>query len=900
MLLGRRAEFDAIDGLLDDVRAGHGGALVLRGEAGVGKSSLLGYARDHAADMRVLKVLGIESESELPFAALHQLLLPCLKSTEQLPTAQAGAIRAALGISDGHSDRFLVGLGTLGLLSEIASEKPVLCLVDDSQWLDRESAGALLFAARRLVAEGVGILFATRDSPDFGSDLSSIWIAPLSESDARVLLADRHPGLDSAAQDRVIEAAAGNPLALIEFPARLGTFAGSPDSAASAIERAYLHRLSDLPPQTRKVLLIAAGAETGELAWIARAAALLGLEINAVAPAEEAEVITVDAGTLRFRHPLIRSAVYTSAPSSERRRVHEALATTLDDEQEDRRAWHRAAAALGPDENLAAELERAAVRASRRTGLGAASVALERAASLSPREDARARRLVAAAEAAWQAGDVRRSQELLGQAHPLDDPLLRAERARLQGVISAQAGRPGDATLLLTDAASELAAIFPQRSLQLAALAAETAWFAGDSTNLSRLADMVMSLEGEGTEESRFELAYIEGLSALFRPEAHHAFGPLSEATGSSSAISESRMLSWAGDCADLIGDAVRAYELHAQAVARAREERAIGDLVHGLYVLARSELELGRLSAATADATEGLQLGREMHEPGVAAHLAAVLARISALRGELEASRVLAAEALEQAIPNGLSLATSEASLGLAELDLALGNPADALERLEPLTTLSGHPAYRVKVVPTIVEAAVRAGQPARATEPFAAAAAWAEHTKGPKLVAQVARCRALLARPQSAEGDFEEALRLHAECRIPLDLARTELSYGEFLRRAKRRREARTHLRMAVELFEAVGAPVLANRAAAELRATGETARRRDPSTREDLTPQELQIARLVAGGASNRDVAAQLFLSPKTIEYHLRKVFQKLGIAARTDLSRIELEEDLAAPG
>jgi len=898
MLLGREAECEAIGEVVDAARSGRGGTLVLRGDAGVGKSELLTYARERAVGMAVLEAAGIESDAELPYAALHQLLRSLLFRIEGLPSAQADAVSAALGLAfERPSDRFLVGVGVLGLLSAAAAEQPVLCLVDDAHWLDRESADALLFAARRLEADAVAVLLATRDSSDAGADLATLWVGPLDDDNARALLATRAPAVDDAARERILAAAAGNPLALIELADRSDKASTQAWPGFTSVERAYLDVIRELPSSTQLLLLCAAAAESGEFAWITRAAAALGVDGSALEPAERSALVAVSADGLRFRHPLVRSAVYNSAPFHERRRVHEALAAALRPDESDRRAWHRAAAVVGPDDDVAADLEATASRARRRSGEAAASAALERAAWLSTDDQARLRRLVGAAEAAWQAGDASRADRLLGEARAPDDPALRSDHARLRGLISAQAGRPREAAATLAEAAVALARTVPGRSLELAAIAAEAAWFGGDGVRLASLVDLVRSLPAEEAGESRFAHVYVEGLAAMFDPDVLQAVEPLSMAADLASSLEDARMISWGGDCADLLGDAVRAYELHAKAVARARAVPAIGDLVYGLYVLARSELSIGRVADATADATQALQLAREMDEPGSAAHLTALVARAAAVRGDADACRALAGDALEQAVPAGLPLATCEATLALTEIELVLGDPADALARVEPLVGANAHPAYRIKAVPLLVEAAARADQPERAAPALAAASAWARQTRGPTLLPQLARCCALIEGQTATEETYIEALRLHDVCPVPLDRARTQLAYGEYLRRRKRKADARVQLRAAFETLQALGAGLWAERAAAELRATGETARRRDASTLAELTPQEQQIARLVATGATNRDVAAQLFLSPKTVEYHLRKVFQKLGVASRADLIRLRPDERTA---
>jgi DNA-binding CsgD family transcriptional regulator len=862
---------------------------VIRGAAGIGKTTLTDYARKQADGMTVLAATGVESQAEIAFSGAHQLLRSLVPGVKRLPAAQATAVSVALGIVPARShDRFLVGVGALGLLSSAASERPILCVVDDAHWIDRESIDAFLFVARRLEAESVVFLFATRETYEFADDLPALWVGPLSASEARALVDERHPQLDTMARERVVEVASGNPLALVELPGRYSD--DGRGGSVTAVERAFQTAIQALSPAAQLLLLTAAAAEPSSVKWVIRAAESMDCDPHALADVERSGLVSVEIDTIVFRHPLVRTAVYTNATFLDRQRVHRTLALVLDEDEADRRAWHRAAATDGPDDDVAEELEYAANRSRRRSGEAAASAALERAAALSRSDAARARRLTAAAEAAWRAGDVARSERLLEQlASGEPDADLRATTAHLRGLIRAQAGHPREAASLLAEAAHAVASETPERGLRLAAVAAETSWFGGDAERLAELSSFIRATDPTSLPEEAFIRHYVDGLAEAFRPDPEPALRSLNAAANAPSVV-DGRMLIWAGDAAALLGDGLRAYDLHVRGVAQSREKPAVGDLVHGLYSLARSELALGRLSEAAADAAEGHQLAVELDEPGSAAHLAALLAHIASVRGDAEACRVLAGQALEGAVPRNLPLAIGQATLALAELELADGDPSGALARLEELATPQAHPAFRSVVAPLLAEAAVRAGEPRRAQRPLASATPWVASGAARTLAPQLLRAKALLAKPENAEELFLESLISHTDSLVPLDRARTQLCYGEYLRRVRRRTDARVVLRAAVETFAACGATQWAARAAAELRATGETARSRNPSTLSDLTPQELQVARLVAQGISNREVAARLFLSPKTVEFHLHKVFQKFGIASRRELAGI----------
>jgi DNA-binding CsgD family transcriptional regulator len=896
-LVGREADTGITDRLLADAVSGRSGVLVLTGEAGVGKSTLLAYARARASGMGVLQTAGVQSEAEIQFAALYQLLRPALDRINSLPPRQSAALGAALGMVPGRpANRFLIGTAVLSLLAEAAGDRPLLCLVDDAGWLDYESAVAIAFAARRLQAEAVVMIVAARAVD--GTPFAGFPVRPiegLSRSQAETLLAARHPRADPLIRERVIDRAAGNPLALLEFAGRLQDVEQlvqpfSAGLAPTAVESLYLEQVRRLPDDTQLLLLAAAAEDSQALGLIMRAGSKLGIEPAALEPAEQAGIVSVTADQITFGHPLARSAAYTGAAFTRRQRVHKALADACGPEEPDRRAWHHAAAALAPDEEVARELESTACRAQVRSGQGAASAALERAAQLSGDAGAKAVRLTAAAEAAWRAGNGDRAIALVTEATPLPgNARLRADAAEIRGLVQAQSGMPRQAAAALLAAARNIAPTDPRRSMRLATIAAEAAWFAGHGERLGQLDTFVSSLPASGGMPGGFRRVYIGALAATLRGGLPAAASQLRAAAARTGRLSEQRPLTWAGDCALLLHDSPTAQELYSQAVDRARELANIADLMHALHLRARCELELGKMAVAEADAAEAVQLGRQLNQPGVVAHSLAVLARVAALRGDAGESRRRAAEALEHAVPHRLHLAVCAAVLANAELDVSQGRPDAALERLEPLIADPlAHPGYLIELASMTVEAAARARTPARGQPALALCEAWVQCLDAAAPRATLARCRGLLADGAQADRHFGAALRLHREQANPLDQARTWLNLGEQLRRTGSRAAARPHLRSAMEAFDSLGARLLADRAAEELRASGEVARRRPPGAIGDLTPRERQVARLAAAGHSNSEVAARLFLSQKTVEYHLHKVFTKLGVTSRTDLA------------
>ena len=910
MLYGRDLERSRIAELLERARASVSGVLVISGEPGVGKSALLKDAREQAGDMLVLSGAGVESETHLPFAALHQIVRPVLGQLDRLPAPQASALRGGLGLEGGGgNDRFLVSLAALSLLAEAAESRPLLCLVDDAHWLDDASADALVFVARRLAAEGIVMLFAARDGEARRFDapgLPELRLGGLDPEAARTLIErDTATVVSPEIRDRFIAETGGNPLALLELPSALNEaqLSGAepvlaPIPVGARVERAFLARVRRLPEQTQTLLLVAAAEDSGELATVLRAAARLGAPAEALDSAEQAGLATARGARLELRHPLVRSAVYQAAPLSKRQAAHHALAEVLAAEGDaDRKAWHRAVASVEPDPEVVEELEQAAQRARRRSGFAAASLAFERAAALSADDDLRARRLTLAAENAWLAGRVERAHVLLEGARPLvSDPIQRADIEANAGLIEMTRGVPAEASRLLLRAARDVGPIDADRALQLLNGASLAAAYAGDDDAMLGIASVARSLAVDEDPLRRMLAQLLIGIGAHTAGDFADAArrlrdaGELAERLDDAKAADQPMAPLFAGRVAIFLGDDDGAYRTHQEAAARTRASGALSVLAQILTRLTVSEIWAGRLPTAEATATEGLELARQTGSHDIAAQDLALLAVVAAMRGSEDECRSLVSESRDLAAARGLGVVAAFADWAMVLLELGLGRADEALWRGREIRSTV---VFCWSALDRI-EAASRVGKRdiARAwLDPFAR---WAESSAAPWARAVVLHCRALLADDRSeADGLFLSALQAHARAARPFERARSELAYGEFLRRDRRRVEAREHLRTALDAFERLGATLWAERARVELRASGQTARKRDPSTRDELTAQELQIARFVSEGLANREVAAQLFLSPRTIDFHLRNIFRKLGITSRTALARLDLD-------
>ena len=898
MLVGRSAERAALDRLLAGGRDGRSGALVLRGEPGVGKTTLLAYAAERADGMRVLRGTGIETESELAFAALHQLLARDLDRLDALPAPQASALRGAFGLEAAQgADPFLISLALLSVLAELAETSPVLCLVDDAQWLDEPSASALLFAARRIEAEGIVLLFGVREGEERSFDapgLPSLRVEGLADDDARELLGD---GVAPAVRERLIAESAGNPLALVELPSALAAeqLSGKeplaePLPIGAGLEAAYLSRVRRLPEATQALLLFAAAEDSGELAGILRAAASSEIARDALGPAERDGLVSVTDGRLVFRHPLVRSAIYQGATFGERQGAHRALAEAVDGA--DRQALHRASAAEGPDEEIARDLEASAERAALRGGHAAAATALEKAAALTAGDRERTLRLLAASDAAWLAGKSERARALVTDAGPSAPEDLRVEVVKRQGRIEVRSGVFEDACAALLAAAQGLAQSDPATAIRLLAEAEEATFWTGNLGLLVEIGALAESIAADSDVPDRFLVLLLTGLRRAFT-EGTPAAAPLfREALELAKLSTDVDLLLVAGRIGSMLGDDVTGAVIMPRAVRLARESGAVGLLPRALAATAWGEFRHGRYPTARMHASEALRLARETgQEPGLAL---SVLALVAGAQGRDEECRPHAREAMERARERGAGLLQSQASWALGLLELTHGRFEESARVLESGLARDGtfgHPGLARHMIPDYVEASVRAGRDGL-DGTVAEYELFARTSNQPWTLGLLAACRALTADGGDVETGFREALELLPSVTRPFEHARVELLLGEHLRRNRKRREARDHLRTAMATFEQLGAAPWEERARNELRATGETARKRDASTLGDLTPQELQIARLVAGGARNREIATQLFLSPRTIDYHLRKVFMKLGIASRGELAQLDL--------
>jgi DNA-binding CsgD family transcriptional regulator len=906
VLRGRGGERAAIAALVDDARSGRGGALVLRGAPGVGKSALVADAAAGARGVRVLRASGVESESPLAFAALHRLLRPLLGQLDALPVPQARALRVAFGEEEGpDADRFRIFLAALSLLAQAATEVPVFAVVDDAQWLDEASAAALLFVARRVQDEPVALLFAAREG-DVGrfdtSDLPELMIGGVDPATAAELLAERVGAPVSAeVGERLVARTGGNPLALVELAAALpaAVLTGAAPLPAQlpvteGVERVFLERARRLPDSAQTLLLVAAADDSGQVATVRRAAAGLGVDEPALDAVERAGLVQVHDGQLELRHPLVRSAVYGAATSGQRRRAHAALAAALSEEQDaDRRAWHRAAAASEPDEAVAEELERAAERARHRGGQEAAAAALERAAELTPQPgDARARRRYRAAVAAWLGGQPVRARAL-AEAGLLDadDPGLRADIARLRARVEWNTGSILLGHRMLLRAARGVAVHDPQRAREMALIGAAIASVGGSSGAEIAPAALVPPATERDPRSVRCGDALMRGLDAL----SHNDWAAAAPLLRQAFALAEPPgeldvdVLANLGVAATQLGDDEAVLRFHTVLLTRARDADAMIMVLYALTRRAGGLITTGRWADAVNDAAEALQLAEAIGQPALTGLPLAWLALLAALRGDKAGeAHLAAAERVLAEHPAGTVEPVTRAVVSWVHAQLARAQPASALHHLQQMTL----PMVRRMAALDRIECAIRCGDGDGARAELAEVESFITATGAVWAAATAEHARALLADDGEAETHFERALAHHARSPRRVDRARTELAFGEHLRRIRRRVDARGHLRAALQTFDEVGAVPWAERARQELRASGESARRRDDTPTGELTPQELQVARLVAEGLSNRDVAGRLYISPRTVEFHLRNIFTKAGVSSRAELARLPL--------
>jgi DNA-binding CsgD family transcriptional regulator len=878
--------------------------LVLRGEAGVGKSALVDYLVGSAPGCRIARASGVESEMELAFAGLHQLCVPMMGYLDRLPGPQRDALAVAFGLSTGSvPDRFLVGLAVLSILAEVAEDQPLICVVDDAQWIDRVSAQTLAFVARRLLAERVALVFAVRepalDLADPLAGLPELVVEGLRDGDARALLESAVPGrLDERVRDRIVAETRGNPLALLELPrgltaAELAGGFGRPDARplASQIEQTFLRRIQSLPTATQRLLLAAAAEPVGDVSLLRRVAELLAIEPGAAAVAEAAGLVELGV-RVRFRHPLVRSAAYRAASAKDRQEVHRALAEATDPESDpDRRAWHHAHAASEPDEAVADELERSADRAQARGGIAAAAAFLRRATELTPDPVKRRARAVAAAQATFEAGapDVALGLVAAAEIGSLDE-LQRGRLARLRGRIVFARRRGGEALPLLLDAANRLGPLDGGQAREAYLEAVGAAVFAGrlDGHNGVREVAEAARAAPRGPNPPRLADALLDGLATRFT-EGHVGAAALLkralQAFRRDAGRNEDDIMRWlwltwlvAGD----MWDDDTWHELTTHAVRGAREAGALNFLPLALTYRAAVHVHAGELDVASGLIEES----DAMMEATGNSPLKSSSLLLAAWRGRDAREAALIQAGVADAITWGEGRAIGLGDYYRALLYNGLGRYQDALASARRACEYEDLGVFSFALV-ELVEAAARNDAPEAASAALrrleerttASGTEWA--------LGVLARSSALLSDGPTAESLYREAIERLGRSRIAVHLARAHLVYGEWLRRENRRRDAREQLRTAYDMLSGFGAEGFAERARRELHATGESVRQRSVEAREVLTAQEAQIARLAGDGLTNSEIGAELFISPRTVEWHLRKVFTKLDVDSRNKL-------------
>jgi DNA-binding CsgD family transcriptional regulator len=901
-LWGRQRERETLESLLNDARNGRSGVLVIRGEPGVGKSALLRYTAGQASGFRVAQIFGVESEMELPYAGLHQLCAPMLAHLDALPLPQQRALRVALGLASGEApDRFLVALGALSLLAESAERQPLLCVVDDAHWLDGASRQVLGFVARRLLAEPVGVVFAVRESsPERElTGLPELLLTGLAEEDARSLIATVIPGrIDERVRDRIVAETRGNPLALLELPrgltpAQLAGGFGSPElpPLSGRIEESFLRQLEALRANTRLLLLVAAAEPVGDPPLMLRAATGLGIDRGALEPALRSGLLDVGA-QVRFRHPLVRSAVYRSASDHDRRRVHGALADSTDSAAEaDRRAWHRALATRNPDEDVATELERSAGRAQARGGLAAAAAFLARAADLTADDTRHAQRTLAAAQVNLQAGAFDAALGLLAaaEAGPLDD-LARARTDLLHAEVAFAQNRGSAAPPLLLRAATRLEPLDARLSRDTYLDAWSAALFAGRLATAGNLLEVSRAVRAAPEPHPPRPCDRLLDGFALVFTDGRQAATPLlqraaDEFTGADVSVEEVLRWGWlAAAAAVLLWDYDTCLAVATRGVEVARDSGALEVLAVATNVLAQAVSLGGDFSRAAMLIAEA-EAVREATGTLVAPYGALVLA---ALRGEEAEASALIDTTIRTATAGGQGTAVQYAHWAGAVVMNGLGRYDEAFAAATRASDDTPELFVSMWSLSELIEAASRTGNSAAAADALTRLAAHTEGSDAEWALGMHARGRALLERGDAAEGLYREAIERLGRTALRPELARSRLLYGEWLRRANRRVDARVQLRAAHDLFTSIGMEAFAERTRSELLATGERVRKRTVETRDELTPQERQIAQLARDGLSNPEIGARLFLSPRTVEWHLRKVFAKLGIRSRRELA------------
>ncbi|QNE18489.1 AAA family ATPase [Kribbella qitaiheensis] len=896
MLIGRETERRVIEGLVAGARVGTSGVLLITGEPGIGKSALVAEAATLAAGLRVLRARGTEAEREIPFGGLLQLLRPAIGELDRIPAPQREALAAALALSSGAAaDRFAVGAATLSLICRYAESAPVAILVDDAQWLDRPSAEALLFAARRLLADPIVLLIAARAGeahPLAEADLPRLELTGIDLPAAQQIVAT-NGGLPVDLVAQLHRRVAGNPLALLELvndPEQLQRLPpGVPVPVPALLADAFAARASRLSTDARTALLVAA-VDDGDLGVVARACSELGVDVAALGEAEQATLVVIGDGRVEFRHPLVRSAIYASAEPAERRTVHRAVAAALGRNEVDRRAWHLSETVLGENDEVAAALHLAGDHAAGRGAHAVAATAFERAARLTEHDQERAVRLVEAGQAAWFAGLPDRADGLLGEALTYEPPMgTRSWANELRADIAVKCGSPARARDILLAAAAETTEV--ETAIGLLSDVVNACFRLGDAAGALQAAEGIDRLLAKADRPAVKILGLLASGSAkiLAGRAGTEQIREAIDLEPSAELDRDRRRQIWMTLAPLFLREAGTGRALLEEAMREKREQVAVGTLPALLMHLARDDATTDRWADAAAAYDEGIRLSRETGQTTELAICLAGQAWLSAHRGRAEECRALAAEAIEICTERQIHIGRAWALFALGDLELGQGNPAGALpqyERLVEVLNSLGLLDPDLSPAPELVEVYLRLG---RVDEAAASAREYAVRAEGkgqPWALGRAARVRGLV---DDDEQRFGEALEWHRRTLDVFETARTRLAYGGWLRRARRRVDARAQLRLAVSDFDRLGAPGWADLAAAELKATGETARRREPSTADQLTPQERQIAMLLVDGQSIRAAAARLFLSPKTVEYHLRKVYAKLGIHSRTELAK-----------
>jgi DNA-binding CsgD family transcriptional regulator len=912
VLVGREPERALLGALVDGARDGRAGTVVVRGDPGVGKTALLDDLAAEATDVTLLRTQGLEVEAPLPFAALHRLLLPLTRLRDDLPAPQARALRVAFGEDDGPSvEPFLVGVATLSLLTSAGEEAPVLCVVDDAHWLDPASAGALLFSARRLGADRVAMVFSAREDAASRFEAPGVDEVSLDGLDAdasRALLAG-HLG-ESAAQGvvtRLVEESQGNPLALLELPRELDAaqLTGAATLPAQLhltdrVEQAFLDRARRLPESAQQLILLAAADDSGRLDVVRDAADRLGLDGQGLRAAVDSGLLVQTDHTVAVRHPLVRSAIYQAAGEDDRRRAHRALADSLSDSGEvDRAVWHRAVAVNDHHgshqddlhDGLVDDLADIGARSQRRGGYVAALAAYERAAELSADPAGRARLSVAAAQSAWACGRADRARALLHAAREVaDDPVVLCDIASLRGHIEVNIGSAPEGHRIFVEAAHAVCDVEPVRALQIGVLAAVMRTFGADSGTPLRFEDLLAATAADDTVRTRCLQAVLTSMTEVADDKWAEAVEALDLAFDFGADVDDRDVLWNLGNAALQVGNDDEQRRFYSHALSRARESGAVTAVIYCLQRLCFVQFAAGDHLAVRVSAEEALALGEGIGQRAMTALPLAWLTLLAAHQGTDEyddfANRL---ESLVAAHPLGIT-ADPVHDLNRWAAAVRASGQGDTAAALHHFTRIR-LPFIARMVATQRLEAAARAGDAAQRRAWTDELASFAHQTALPWARSAVAFGRAL-----TDDGDVEDFFRLALsegeESTRPLDLARIELAYGEWLRRQQRRVDARQHLRHALDTFQDVRATAWAARAEQELRASGETARKRDPSTQLQLTPMERKIAQLVSSGMSNKDVAAQCWISPRTVAFHLRNVFTKAGVTSRGELAQLDL--------